>query len=92
MARFKEDSRLCFCLYSHDLSGRFPAAMTAENPDWGKLTELMPHHIFSNVNAPEIPAVVDEKCLGDEFRNDRTGTSPGLDGSARAISCHYLLV
>lgn len=66
--------------------------MTAEDPGRGKLSELMPYHIFCNINAPEIPAVVDEKCLGDEFRNDRTGSSPGLDGSALAISRHYLLV
>ena len=66
--------------------------MTSEDPGRGKLSELMPHHIFCNVTAPEIPAVVDEKRLGDEFRKDRTGASPGLDGSARTISRHYLLV
>ena len=66
--------------------------MTAENPGRGKLAELMPHHVLSNINAPEVPPVMDKKGLRYEFRNDRTGASPGLDGSARTISRHYLLV
>ena len=44
--------------------------MTLECSCWCKLTELVTNHIFSYINRNVLAAIVNRKCMTNEFREN----------------------
>src|SRR5579859_5671903 len=54
------------------------AAVAAERPRRRELAELVPDHVLGDEHLRELPAVVNQKRMADEFRHHRAITRPGL--------------
>ena len=54
-------------------------AMGLKEPRKREFAELMPHHLFRDIDRQEFPAIMDGKSVAHKFRGNRAGTSPSLD-------------
>ena len=64
--------------------------MTTEGSRWGKLTQLVTHHVFGDEYLQVISAIVHHEREADEFGYDRAVASPR--GDRRLVAAVDLLV
>jgi hypothetical protein len=57
-------------LHPSTLIGLF-ASMSSEGPRWGKLTQLMPNHIFRHIDWDMPSSIVDSDRMSNHLREDR---------------------
>src|SRR5262249_732731 len=55
------------------------AAVSAKNPRRRELTQLVTHHVFRHEQLGKLPAVVNQKRVSEEIRDDGAIPRPGLD-------------
>ena len=53
--------------------------MSDEFPRRRKLTQLVPDHVFGDIDARERLPIVHEERVANEIRNDQAATRPSLD-------------
>ena len=64
--------------------------MAAESARRGKLTQAVPHHVFSDINRHVPAAIMHRDRVPDHLREDYTGPAPGTDDLFIATLVHLL--
>lgn len=67
------------------------STVTLENTGQGEFTKSVTDHVFRDIDAHEILAVVDEEGVADEVRGDHGGPGPSFDGALGAFGVVHLI-
>ena len=66
----------------------FSDYMTAEMAGWGKFTQAMANHVFSDIDRHMPAAIMDGDCVTHHLGEDRAVAAPGADDFLLAAGIH----
>ena len=67
------------------------STVALEDTGQGELTKTVADHVFSDIDAHKVLAVVDEEGVTDKVRGDHGGACPSLDGALRTFRFVHLV-